>query len=246
MEQNTRGLVLREVSYKEADKILTILTEDLGKITVSARGVRRKMGKSTASSQLLAFSDLTLYQRHGRWSIREGRVLELFDDLRQDIERFALGAYFAELLEAVSDMDYTDPNLLSFGLTGLAVLSRGEREIALIKAAFELRLMCLAGYAPEVLACPKCDSATPQHPMLSLKGGHIHCKSCLPDSAGESVALDQGSLQALRHISTAPEGRVFAFTLGDQGMAILGTVAERYVAAQLERGFRTLEFYKQF
>jgi len=246
MEQNTRGLVLREVSYKEADKILTILTEDLGKITVSARGVRRKMGKSTAASQLLAFSDLTLYQRHGRWSIREGRVLELFDDLRQDIERFALGAYFAELLEAVSDMDYTDPNLLSFGLTGLVVLSRDEREIALVKAAFELRLMCLAGYAPEVAACPKCDSVNPRHPMLSLKGGHIHCKSCLPEGAGESMALDQGSLQALRHISAAPEGRVFAFTLGEQGMATLGTVAERYVAAQLERGFRTLEFYKQF
>jgi len=245
MEQNTRGLVLREVSYKEADKILTILTEDLGKITVSARGVRRKMGKSTAVSQLLAFSELTLYQRQGRWSLREGRVLELFDDLRRDIRLFALGSYFAELLEAVSDMDYRDPSLLSFALTGLSVLSRGERPPELVKAAFELRLMCLAGYAPELAACPKCGTTNPQSPMLSLKGGYVHCKACLLDTPGARVPLDQGSLLALRHIGSAPEGRVFSFALGDQGMAHLSRAAEGYVAAQLERGFRTLEFFQQ-
>ena len=245
MDLSTRGLVLREVNYKEADKILTVLTEDAGKLTVSARGARRKRSKYTASSQLLAFSELELHLRNGRWYLKEGRVAELFGGVRQDIVRLAVGAYFAELLEAMSDMDYADPGLLRLGLTGLHVLSGGAREEALVKAAFELRLMCLSGYAPEVSACPRCGAQTPESPMLSLTGGHIHCGIHRPDGGGRSVSLDPGSLSALRYIVNAPENRVFAFTLGTEGLAHLTGAAEGYVLAQLERRFRTLDFLKQ-
>jgi len=246
MDLSTRGLVLREVNYKESDKILTILTEDAGKLTVSARGARKKMGKYTASSQLLAFSELDLYERQGRWSLKEGRVLELFDGLRQDILLLSIGAYFAELLEAVSDVDYLDPGLLTLGLTGLHVLSGGTRDPKLVKAAFELRLMCLAGYAPEVSVCLKCSAEMPTEPRLNLQGGRIHCRTHRPEGAPAGMPLDLGSLTALRHIIRAPEGRVFAFTLGKEATTLLTAATEAYTLAQLERGFRTLDFLRQF
>ena len=63
MFKTTRGLILREVRYKEADRILTVLTEDMGKMTVKARGALRKNSKTAASTQLLAFSELTLLER---------------------------------------------------------------------------------------------------------------------------------------------------------------------------------------
>ena len=242
---STRGLILREVQYKEADKILTVLTEDAGKLTVSAHGARRARSKFTAASQLLAFSELDLYERNGRWNLREGRTIELFSGVRQDIVRLSVGAYFAELLEAVSDVDYDDTNLLRLGLTALHVLSGGTRENALVKAAFELRLMCLAGYEPHVLSCPLCGAAEPLSPMLSLQEGHIHCGLHRPRGGGASAPLDAGSLAAMRHVVGAAEGRVFAFTLGEEGLHHLGTAAEDYVLTQLERGFRTLDFLKQ-
>jgi len=246
MDISTRGLVLREVNYKESDKILTILTEDAGKLTVSARGARKKMGKYTAASQFLAFSELDIYERQGRWSLKEGRVVELFDGLRQDIQLLSIGAYFAELLEAVSDVDYLDPGLLTLGLSGLRALSGGTRDPRLVKAAFELRLMCIAGYAPEVSACPRCSAEMPAEPRLNLQGGQIHCRSHRPEGAPAGLPLDTGSLTALRHIVTAPPGRVFAFTLGEQGISHLSAAAEAYVLTQLERGFRTLDFLRQF
>ena len=244
MDKSTRGLVLREVAYKEADKILTVLTEDLGKITVSARGARRKMGKITAASQLLAFSELDLYQRQGRWSLREGRVLELFEGLRQDILALSTAVYFAELLEATSDMDYVVPDLLPLGLSGLLMLTKKERERGLIKAAFEFKVLCLAGYAPEVSACSKCGTDIPIEPMLQLNEGHICCRACSAEGAGGTAPLDKGSFLALRHIVSAPLGRVFAFTLGEAGAARLEQAAEAYVLAQLERNFRSLDFLK--
>ena len=65
MYHTTRGLILREAKYKESDKILTILTETEGKITAKARGVARVRSKLSAATQLLCFSELTLFGNKG-------------------------------------------------------------------------------------------------------------------------------------------------------------------------------------
>ena len=101
----TKALVLREVKYKEADKILTVLTEREGKLTVKARGALRKGCKYGAAAQALCFSEMTLFGNAGKWSINEAETIEQFLELRSDISALALASYFAELLEAVSDED---------------------------------------------------------------------------------------------------------------------------------------------
>ena len=68
MYHTTRGLILREAKYKESDKILTILTETEGKITAKARGVARTRSKLAAATQLLCFSELTLFGHKGYWN----------------------------------------------------------------------------------------------------------------------------------------------------------------------------------
>ena len=100
MYKTTRALVLREVKYKEADKILTILTEDEGKMTVKARGALRKSCRYGAAAQALSFSEMTLFGNAGKWSINEAETIEQFLPLRADIELLALGSYFVEVLEA--------------------------------------------------------------------------------------------------------------------------------------------------
>ena len=112
MFKTTKALVLREVKYKEADKILTVLTQDEGKLTVSARGVMRRGSKLAAACQLLTFSEMTLFETRGKWYLDEAQTVEQFLGLREDIALLALGTYFAELLEAVSDEDSPNPEVL--------------------------------------------------------------------------------------------------------------------------------------
>ena len=95
----TRGLVLREVRYKESDKILTVLTQHEGKVTVRARGALRKGSRITAATQLLTYSDMTIFENRGRRTLNEASTVEEFLGLRADLGAFALGSYFAELLE---------------------------------------------------------------------------------------------------------------------------------------------------
>lgn len=242
MEIKTRGLVLRDVSYKDADKILTVLTENHGRLTVSARGARRKNSKFAAATQQLAFSEMNLYNRQGKWYLREARTIELFSGLSEEITLLSLGAYFAELLEAVSDEDSQQIEILPLGLSALYILSKNERPQEHIKAAFELRLMCLAGYEPQLDFCHVCGSGEPEEPCFDLAGGEITCCKCRRD--GQYVQLCAGSYAAMKYIVSAAPERVFLFKLGTSSSSRLEDVCERYMISRLERGFRTLDFWK--
>ena len=66
MHVKTMALVLRDVDYKESDKILTLFTRELGKVTASARGCRKKGSTLAAGCQLLCWSELVLYEFQGR------------------------------------------------------------------------------------------------------------------------------------------------------------------------------------
>ncbi len=244
MFNTTKGLILREVRYKEADRILTILTESDGKITAKARGALRKSSRTAAATQQLTWSELTLFGNRGKWTVNEGSVVEGFSGLRQDIERLALGSYFAECLEAFAVEDQPDPALLQLGLNSLYALSENLGEPAKLKAAFELRLMCLAGFQPDVQACAVCAKPEPEEPTLGLEDGVLCCRSCRKN-AWDGAPLDGESLAALRYIVSAPAKKLFSFALGGEPLARLSRAAELYVQTHAERRFPTLEYYKR-
>ena len=101
------GLILRETETKETDKILTVLTAEMGKIPVIARGARRKNSRLAAACQLFAWSEMTLYKRGNWYYLDSADPEELFAGLQKDLVRFALAAYLAELTETNRHMNLT-------------------------------------------------------------------------------------------------------------------------------------------
>ena len=238
----TRGIVLRETETKEADKILTLLTAERGKLSVIARGARRRNCKFAACAQSLAYAEWTLYQR-GQWHYAsEGSTIELFAGLRRDLEAMALGFYFAELTEAVTAEEAPAEEPLRHLLNGLYALSTLHRPPALVKAAFELKLLCLAGYEPLADRCAVCGRKNPEEPVLDAVQGVLRCRGC--GSGGRAMPLCRDSLAALRRVVYGEPKRLYSFSLGEEPLRRLGAAAEGFVSAQLERTFRTLDFYK--
>ena len=243
MYKTLRGLVLREVKYKESSKMLSLLTPE-GKISAEARGAMRKGSRIAGASQQFTYSDLTLFENRGRHTLTEASVVEDFAALRERFEDFALAAYIAELLDAVSLEGAGDEAVLRLGLNTLFALSRQLYPSEHIKAVFELRLMCLAGFAPEVERCAVCGSAEPEHPRLSLRGGAVHCADCPPPAPGPSALLCGASLAAFRHVVHAEEKRIFSFTLEESAARRFRSACENYMLCQLDRGFATLDYWK--
>lgn len=239
----TNGIVLRETETKETDKILTLLTDKCGKISVIARGARRKRCQYAACAQSLAWSEWTLYQRGEWYYANEGSTLELWNGLRSDLDAMALGFYLAELTEAVTAEGEPAGEVLRHLLNGLYALSTLRKPPALVKPAFELKLLALAGYEPLADGCAYCGCPEPEEPLLDVVQGVLRCSRCGRGESGLSMPLCGGSLAALRHILYGDPRRLYAFRLDDRALERLSAAAEAFVSAQLERKFRTLEFY---
>lgn len=240
----TSGVVLRVTDTKETDRILTVLTADRGKIPLIARGARRKNSRLAAACQLPAYSELTIYKRGGWYMLDEASPLELFDALGRDIELLALASWFCELTEAVCAEETPAPEVLSLLLNALYALCYTDRPPRLVKATFQFRLMALAGFEPLVDGCALCGRGDAEAPMLDVQGGFVTCGGCRGPDAGLRLPLTAGGLAALRHILSVEPKRLYSFTLEPGALAALDHAGEAFISAQLERGFRTLDYYK--
>lgn len=242
MYLTTRGLVVRVTDYNDRDSLLTLLTPENGKLTVKARGLRRKNSPLIAPCQLLAYGDFTLFEYRGSYTINEAASVELFQSLRRDLGRLSLGTYFAQVSELISQEDLPNPELLSLTLNCLHMLCKGAPEEK-VKAVFELRITCLAGYMPDLSGCHVCSDETPDR--FDISAGRLECARCRSmDSNGIRLPVSPGSLEAMRYITLCDAKRLFAFELGQANLTQLAQITESYLCAQLERGFSTLDFYK--
>ncbi|MDR2570745.1 MAG: DNA repair protein RecO [Oscillospiraceae bacterium] len=221
---NTSGIVLREVQYKDISKILTVLTSSEGKLTVSAHRAHSKNSKLAAVTGLLVFSEMTLLKKKDRWTMTEARSVEQFLGLRDDLKLLALGAYIAELTEAVADEDSPNPELLPLCLNALYALSEKLKTPEYVKPAFELRLMAISGFEPLL-------SHENEKSNNSLEDG--------------TIKLSAGALNAAKYILSCDAKKLFSFTLSDNALRELSKSTEKYLLAHLDRTFKTLDYYRK-
>ena len=241
MYLTTRGLVLRTTEYKETDRILTVLTAEDGLLTLKARGVRSNRSKHKGACQLLTYAEFTVSEARGFRFISEATAIEMFAGLRNDIVLLALGSYFAQLAEVLSQEDAASPALLSLILNALYALSKLQKPPRLVKAATELRLAAIAGYQPELSGC--CVCGAPEPDRFSIADGTLECAVCRSGD-GVRMPLSPASLAAMRYILSCPEKKLFSFAISGAAEKELCDAAESYLLTQLERSFYTLDFYK--
>lgn len=237
-----QGLVLRVTSYNDTDALLTVLTQDKGKLTLKARGLRRKNSPLTAPCQLLGYSAFTLFENKGYYTINEASVIELFHPLHKDLQKLSLATYFAQVADVMSQEDMPNPQLLSLLLNCMYALCNLPIPEQQVKAVFELRIAVLGGYAPDLNGCFYCQCETPDR--FNLSQGHLECSRCGGSQDGIRLPVSPGALNAMRYICYCNEKKLFSFTLGEEALEQLSHVTEGYLATQLERGFSTLDFYK--
>ena len=237
-----QALVLRVTDYNDRDALLTLLTRSHGKLTAKARGLRRKNSPLVAPCQLLAYGEFTLFEYRGTYTVNEAHSIELFSPLRRDLTKLSLGTYFAQAAEVISQEDLPNPELQSLVLNCLYGLTKLNLPEQRVKAVFELRAACLAGYSPDLYGCHICGNQTPA--LFDLSGGALLCQNCRGHASGIRIPVNPGILDAMRYIVYCDPKKLFAFSIGTENLEQLSALTEAYLTTQLERGFSTLDFYK--
>lgn len=235
------AIVLRTHKLGEADRIITLLTRQRGRVRAVAKGVRRTT--SRFGSRLEPFTHVDLQLAEGRTldTITQAETLTLFHaTLGIDYERYTAGTCMLESADRLVSEDGA-PAVQQFLLLvgGLRALTGGEHAPGAVLDSYLLRSLAVAGYAPSFDACARCGLEGPHRWFNPSQGGAL-CATCrVPGSASpaaETVTLLGALLAGDWPLVEAADAR--------SAREASGLVAA-YLSWHLERGLRSLEYVER-
>lgn len=143
------GLIIGESDYKEYDKLLTILTPDLGKIRAYAFGVRKPNSKNIGKMRLFTFSSFELNKKGEYYSIIASNLINSFDNLSKDYEKVCYASYFVELANFFGFENLESQDMCRLMYYTFFALDKGRVEKNLIRRIFELKMLQYNGIYKE-------------------------------------------------------------------------------------------------
>lgn len=240
----TTGLVLKETRYKESDRILTILTPELGVISAAAQSSLRLKSKLFSACGLFCYSEFTLVPGRNMYTVREAEVKNVFHGISSSIEGMSLAMYMAEMAMTLSPTGQEAQRELRLLLNCFYMISESKTDLRVIKAVFELRTMSECGFMPQIVCCRDCGTYDEGDAFyLDAQEGHLLCAACAA-KAGKNCNLDKAALFALRHICLVEDKKIFAFKISVGSLAKLSAVAENYALTHLDKPLKSYAFLK--
>lgn len=244
MQLSTDGIIIKETDLAEADRTVGILTRECGLIYAYANGAKRVKSKLAAASSLLCYSNFQLFYHKDRYTVDEASTINLFYPIREDIDKLSLSTYLCELTRSLAPQGDRAEDFLRLLLNTLFFLEKEKRSRTFLKAVYELRILSMAGYMPDLVGCRDCGAFEGEQMYLLVDDGAILCEECKGRHPERVKApLSPGMLGALRHIIYSDLDKLFSFSLPEESMEYLGKLIERYMHIITERTYLSLEFY---
>lgn len=244
----TRGLIVKCTDYGESDRIVTVITEQLGKVRGIAKGARRSIKRFGGCLETFSLVSLLIREGKGLSYIGEGRVLKDFREIKKDIEKISYGSYMLELSDAVMMDDEAALEGAVFPLLLEAITTLADsREPEAEARGFEVRLLAMAGYLPSFLNCLSCRGSALEgekdkvkvsfgRALFSSARGGVLCTDC---AAEEGKPLDFISAGTLKTLDSAAKGKVL-FT--KNSLEESGRLMRDFISHHLDKRLKTLEF----
>lgn len=213
----TTGIVIKEIDFKDNDKIITILTKDLGKISAMVKGAKKTNSPYLASSQYLVYSEFVLYQGKTFYHVNSTTVLDTFYDLRIDYDKLNYAFSMTKLLFTVCQENEKCEDVLKLFLNVLYYLKTDKKDRELLLNIFNLRLLNYIGYKPYLKFCSICNNKIDTVYYYSIKNKGMVCENCINKEAKENILeLKKGAYMALLYITNVELKKVFSFNVSEE------------------------------
>lgn len=237
----THALVIRAQNYGEADRILTLFSKEKGIISAIAKGARKFKSHQAGATQLFCYGLFNLVPGKNMYTLRGAVCEESFFSVSASIENLALAQYLCDLAYQATGPENPDEGVLSLLLNTLYLLSKGDKNPALLKAVYEFKLCARAGFAPNTECCMRCGSTDVLNAFSPAMGGML-CASC---GAADAIKLSAPTVKALQYISEAPLSASFGFTLSEDFLCELSKTCEKFVLFNVDNYPKSLDYYKK-
>jgi DNA repair protein RecO (recombination protein O) len=225
------GVVLRTIRLGEADRIVTMLTREHGKVRAVAKGVRRTTSKFGARLEPLSHVAMLCWQGRELDVVNQAEVLDSFRAVREDLDRVAKGFTLLEVADQLSEERHAAPRLYEMLVGALHALA--DSDAAMLVPGFLLKALAVEGSAPIVDRCAVC-GATHGLVAFDLGEGGILCRDC---RRGRSVTPE--AIDVLRRILGGGLADVLRLPAGPLAEEVRSLTTEA-MEAHLDRRLRSV------
>jgi DNA repair protein RecO (recombination protein O) len=237
----TQGIVLRYTNFKESDRMLTLFSPELGKMSVLARGCRKPKSRFLAATQLFAYGEYVLHKKGEIYILTQGDIIDSFFDIRGDVEKFAYASYIINLVEEVAVSEEQNTPLFSLLLQILSYLAYSDINPEDITHVFEIKLIDITGYRPQLDVCMTCGSPLSGSLYFQTSKGGLICSKCYKqDKRGYNIHM--GTVQIIRYILDMDIKRMNILKISPEFREQLDKILSAYLEERLEKRLKTRRF----
>lgn len=232
----TRGMVLKAQDYKENDKLLWILTENYGKISVIAKGARKSKNKNFSNTLPFCFGEYVLFKGRTMFSLNEGRIIDSFQDILNNYDTLIYGSYFNELVDIAIEEEPC--NEIFVNLVKAFFLMRNRAvNIDILARAFEIKLLKASGYGISLENCAVCGKKLSSTDYISFQFYGGVCGGCEKQYGTHVSASAYNGIKFLNKVDLEKVGRL---ALDERTKEEIGKILTTFIELNYRRKPKSL------
>lgn len=232
----TKGIIIAEKVMSDFDKMLTILTPNMGKIECVAKGSRRPKSLLMAGTQFLCFGDYMLYKGGENYSMNSCETIELFYNIRTDLDKLKYAVYITKIINDVTTENQNNYKILQLYLNTLYVISNTDKDLEFVTSIFRLRLLSIIGYRPEIEECKTCKEKE-NLTKFSIRDNGFKCTACGKQDKG-AIDMSETTKDAIRYIILSDAKKIYSFQVPKESIEELKIISKLYLTEKLEKKYK--------
>lgn len=230
------GIVISENNMGDFDKMLTLLTPNLGKISCSAKGSRRPKSLLLSGSQFLCFGEYMMFKGSETYTMNSCETIELFYNIRTDLDKLTYATYITKIISDVTTENQNSFNTLKLFLNTLYMISETDKDLNFITSIFKMRMLKILGFTPNIRECVYC-KCKENLKYFSIKDNGFKCNACSRQDTG-SIEMSEATQNAIIYILKADPKKIFSFELSEKCQKELELISSIYLNEKLDREYK--------
>lgn len=240
----TGAVVLRHREMGEADRLLTLYTEKLGKLRAVAKGVRKLRSRKAGHLEPFTHANLQLARGRDLMIVTQAETIDAFLPLRDNLENVGQASYVIELIDRFTYDSEENSAIFRLIIRTLERLQASD-DPALVLRYYEMRLLDFLGFRPELQKCTHCERLIQaEDQYFSAQHGGVLCPECGRSMPG-ARPISMNALRYLRHFQRSSYEQARVAAPGPATHTELEIIMHHYLTYLLERNLNTPAFMRK-
>lgn len=189
-----------------------------------------------AATQFLCFGEYLLYKSGNTYSINSCEVIEVFYNIRTDLDKLKYAAHITKIVNDVTTENQNTYRIMQLFLNTLYMISETNKNLSLINSVFSLRLLSIIGFRPVIEECENCKSKE-NLTHFSFKDSGFKCNACAKQDKG-AIEISETTKDAIKYIILANSKKIFSFEVPEESIKELEIISKIYLQEKLEKEYK--------